>query len=80
MLTTNLGTITPSGAILCFCRQCNGLQEVGCSTFEEHAGSTLRRPADNIYLKDLGATLKVRKVAGTGSFLCVALIGCPAYA
>lgn len=53
------GVLTGNGGVLCGCRECQGIQDVPPSVFEEHAGSTARRPSEFIFLRRFNYSLKV---------------------
>jgi hypothetical protein len=54
------GTITAAGLVRCECHLCQGELDVSVSMFEEHSGSTARRPAQNTYLAYYSMSLVVR--------------------
>lgn len=58
-IVVNTGAINLEGNITCNCVQCKGCNAIPNSTFEEHSGSKVRRPAQFTYLTDYNLSLKV---------------------
>ncbi len=60
----NTGVVRADGNIACNCASCQGRVAVPNSTFEEHSGSKVRRPAQFTYLSEYNMSLKVRNRLG----------------
>lgn len=46
------------GRVQCDCPKCQGKEVITCLAFEEHAGGYLRRPADSMYIINLGLSIR----------------------
>ncbi|GMI97205.1 hypothetical protein HRI_003389800 [Hibiscus trionum] len=55
--SSGLQGVIKGAGILCFCNACNGVNVITSTLYENHAGSTNKRPAEYIYL-DNGHTLR----------------------
>jgi len=52
------GTMMADGRVQCDCPKCQGKEVITCLAFEEHAGGYLRRPADSMYIINLGLSIR----------------------